>query len=939
MKRLLFCILGLSVSLLLLAQKKPLEHADYDHWKSLSGASITADGNWVSYTINPLQGDGFLYLYDAKSGSLDSLERGTRARFSHSDDLLVFMVEPTYNETRQAKKEKKKKDQMPKSDLGIWKLGDDQPLLIEQVKSFQLADKGDAWVAYLMEKEEPKKKEKAEEGEAEADKEKKAEKPKVKQKGTKLVVTNPIEGKEYTYEDVTEYTFSENGEWLAILQTVTDTAKTDHLTLRLFSTSDEKDHIAFEGEGKAAGLTLSKTGANMAFMHTSDTGDVQIYDLYAGKTAEGLARVMVNEKTAGMPESWSVSENGNLRFSDSENRLFFGTAPAPHAEPEDTLLADEKYRLDIWSWHDKMLQPQQKVQLNRLKNRNYMAVYHMKDGKMVQLADEEMSGISLLKTGDHNLAVGTSNEPYMMLSSWDATSYADVYFVDVLTGKREMLMEKQGNAYARLSPDGKYLVYWNIEDRCFYAMDTKTRKTLNLTKQIPYAMHNELHDSPSEPRPYGNVGWLEGEEALLLKDRYDIWKVDLSGEEAAVNLTAGYGRDKHISFDYIKLDRDADYIGKKEVMLLRAFNEQTKASGFYRKDVRRAGNPEKIRMADASQRFYGKAEEADVYMWSEGTYVQYPELRISDENFANAEIISVTNPQQKDYIWGTTELVEWESFDHETLQGILYKPENFDPSKKYPMVVYFYERSSDGLHGYIAPRPSASTINRTYAVSNGYLVFVPDIPYTIGYPGRSCYNAVVSGTQSLLERYDYIDETKLGLDGQSWGGYQIAYLVTRTDMFACAFSGAPVSNMTSAYGGIRWGSGMSRMFQYEQTQSRIGGTLWEKPFHYIENSPIFFMPDINTPLLIMHNDNDGAVPWYQGIEYFVSLRRLGKPAWLLSYNDEEHNLRRTPNRKDLSVRKMQFFDHYLMDKPMPYWMKKGISQLEKGKKDGYELMK
>ena len=280
------------------------------------------------------------------------------------------------------------------------------------------------------------------------------------------------------------------------------------------------------------------------------------------------------------------------------------------------------------------------------------------------------------------------------------------------------------------------------------------------------------------------------------------------------------------------------------------------------------------------------------------------------------------------------------SFDGQKLQGLLYKPENFDPSKKYPMIAYFYERSSDGLHNYSAPAPSASTINRTYAVSNGYLIFVPDIPYVIGYPGQSAYNAVVSGTYALLDQFDFIDPERLGLDGQSWGGYQIAYLITQTDLFTCAFAGAPVSNMTSAYGGIRWGSGMSRMFQYEETQSRIGGTLWEKPLNYIENSPVFYAPKVNTPVMIMHNDADGAVPWYQGIEFFVALRRLGKPAWMVSYNDEDHNLTKRPNRKDLSVRKMQFFDHYLMGAPMPYWMDKGITQIEKAKGvSGYELMK
>ncbi|MGD8276865.1 MAG: prolyl oligopeptidase family serine peptidase, partial [Gemmatimonadota bacterium] len=275
--------------------------------------------------------------------------------------------------------------------------------------------------------------------------------------------------------------------------------------------------------------------------------------------------------------------------------------------------------------------------------------------------------------------------------------------------------------------------------------------------------------------------------------------------------------------------------------------------------------------------------------------------------------------------------------DSEPLQGILYKPENFDPTQKYPMMVYFYERSSDGLHSYIPPAPGSSSINRSFYVSRGYLLFVPDIPYQIGYPGESAVEAVVPGVLSLIEK-GFVDEDHIGVQGHSWGGYQIAYMVTKTNIFAAAEAGAPVSNMISAYGGIRWGSGMSRMFQYEHTQSRIGGTLWEAPIHYIENSPIFWADKVETPLLMMHNDEDGAVPWYQGIEYFVALRRLHKPAWLFNYNGEDHGLRKAQNRKDWTIRLQQFFDHYLKGAPEPVWLAEGVPAILKGKTLGLELV-
>ena len=295
----------------------------------------------------------------------------------------------------------------------------------------------------------------------------------------------------------------------------------------------------------------------------------------------------------------------------------------------------------------------------------------------------------------------------------------------------------------------------------------------------------------------------------------------------------------------------------------------------------------------------------------------------------------IANPQMSKYLWGSVESVTWTSADNIPLEGLLYKPEGFDPKKKYPMMVYFYEKNSQNIHQHIAPAPIRSSINYSMYTSNGYLVFVPDIVYKIGFPGESAMNCIMPGVTSLIAK-GFVDDKRIGIQGHSWGGYQIAYMVTRTNLFRAAEAGAPVVNMISAYGGIRWESGLSRMFQYERTQSRIGGTLWEKPMHYIENSPIFFADKVQTPLLMMHNDGDGAVPWYQGIEYYMALRRLDKPVWMLNYNGQGHGLTQRHHRTDFAKRMMQFFDHYLKDAPMPDWMKKGVPAIEKGINQGID---
>lgn len=932
-------LLWLLVPAYLSAQKYPLDSSVYDGWKSLSSPIVSDDGKWVTYSINPQQGDGWLYIYNVASGQKDSVARGSKATFSFEQKYLVYQLIPAYNETRQAKKKKLTEDKMPKNNLEIRILSNNEVTKVLRVKSFAIAEKNSYWMAYLMEKKAEEKKSGKIAGDttkiAEPASAKKSKMPEAK--GTELVIFNPVLKKEYKYPDVTEYVVARDGKTISFLQNISDTTKIENFKVNVFDNQKENSRMIFEGKGSVKKLSSDKIGNNISFIYSTDTSKVKVYDLWLSKNLEDAKKV-IDMTNSSMPSGWSVSENANITFSDDGTRLFFGTAKKPVKEPIDTLLEEEKYKLDIWSWDDNVLQPMQKKQIDQDRKRTWMAVYHLDRGVMYQLADTNIQTVRTFQKGNNTLALGSSDKKYLKSSSWDGGSSSDYYLVNVETGGKTLIIEKCPTR-ATLSPSCKYLLYWDNEEKAWISVPVTGEPKKNLTSSIKVPLYDELNDVPDDPSPHGIAGWLDDEKHVLVYDRCDIWSLDLNGIESPVNISNNFGRNNNLRLRYNKLDPEAEFINRKELMSLSAFNYENKESGFYSLKQGKAIDPVKLIMAKAS--FPGdllKAKNADLVIWQKGTFTTSPELYLSNMNFGEEKKISVTNPQQSKYNWGNAELVEWMSFDRQKLQGILYKPENFDPAKKYPMIVYFYERSSDGLYSYMPPAPSASIINRTFAVSNGYLVFVPDIPYVIGYPGQSCYNAVVSGTYALLDRFNFIDKNKLALDGQSWGGYQIAYLVTQTDLFACAYAGAAVVDMVSAYGGIRWGTGMSREFQYEKTQSRIGGTLWDNPLQFIENSPIFWVPKINTPLLLMHNDADGAVPWYQGIEFITALRRLNKPAWLLSYNDEDHNLVKRPNRKDISIRKMQFFDHYLKGAPMPYWMKNGISQLEKGKIDGYNIV-
>ena len=323
------------------------------------------------------------------------------------------------------------------------------------------------------------------------------------------------------------------------------------------------------------------------------------------------------------------------------------------------------------------------------------------------------------------------------------------------------------------------------------------------------------------------------------------------------------------------------------------------------------------------------AKFADVLLVTRQTFYDFPDLYVNRSDFKAMLRISDANPQKEHLLWGKAELVHYRNIEGVPLTGVLVKPENFDPKKKYPLMVYIYERLSQHMNHFVDPKPGTS-INPSYYASNGYMVFMPDIAYTVGYPGQSALGCVLPGINAVVDQGG-VNEAAIGIQGHSWGGYQIAYMITQTKRFKAAAAGAPVSNMTSAYGGIRWGSGLPRQFQYEKTQSRIGGSLWEFPMRFVENSPVFMADRVKTPLLMLHNDQDDAVPWYQGIEYFLALRRLGKECYLLNYNGEPHNLARKANARDFAVRMSQFFDHHLKGKPAPDWMVKGVPFVDREK--------
>ena len=324
---------------------------------------------------------------------------------------------------------------------------------------------------------------------------------------------------------------------------------------------------------------------------------------------------------------------------------------------------------------------------------------------------------------------------------------------------------------------------------------------LTASADVPHPVWNELDDHPHDPPPYGSAGWTADDGAFLFYDRFDVWRFEPESGRT-INLTAGAGRESQTRFRYARTEPELDHIPEGEA-LWQAFHDQSKQGGLYQGRTDREASPAEVVMADKSFRLRGKAKDADRWLLTREDFREFPDLWVTDRGITDMQRVSDANPQQADYRWGSAELVEWTSNDGVELQGMLFKPDGFDPAEKYPLLVYFYERMSDGLHTWRTPRPGSSSVSVPFYVSRGYVMFIPDIPYEIGYPGESALDAVVPGVLDLLDE-GFVDRDRIGVQGHSWGGYQIAYMITKTDLFAAAEAGAPVSNMTSAYGGIRW---------------------------------------------------------------------------------------------------------------------------------------
>lgn len=899
--------------------KRAFTAADFDPWRAITSATLSNDGSWLTYACMPQEGDGDLMLRELATGHEQRVpvgalppvpvtgseadperappRRTVRPVFSFDGRFVIANTFPNRSDTLLARRAGKSGSALPPEGIVIIPLPDGATTHLSGVKSFQLPARGDSWLAYLR-------------------------------ASGELVLRNLANATERSFANVTDYSLARDGRTLVFTADSADAAQNGVFAITPGDPAAPRALAA--GAGRYTKFTWNRAQTQAVFLSSRDVPAASAPRLaaYFWKRGDTPAIRILAADAPGIPAGWMLSGDTSPTFSADGTKLHLATAPIPPVpDPRVTdQLDEETVRADLWRWNDDFIQPLQKVRADQDRRRSYVGELDLATGRFRQLADPTLQ--TLLFNNDGSAAVGFDDRPYRRRIDYDGF-YHDLYLVDASTGKRTLvvreLAEKSGASW---SPDNRWLAYF--AERQWFAIDRRDASVRNLSGSLPFPVHQERHDLPEMPGAYGTAGWTRDGQSLLIYDRYDLWQVFPDGRPPR-SLTGGYGRRNRIELRLQSLEvaepGDADRgIDISQPLVFRGEEESTRDTGFFRFATIGA-EPERLLWANKDYRFVGRASASDTVLLTASRFDEFPDLLLTDSLFRSPHKVSNGGAQLEPFLWGSAELMPYHGPDGQELTAMLCKPANFDPSRKYPMIVYIYERLSPIVNRFMAPAPTA-VIDPAFYTSNGYLVLMPDIVYVTGHPGPSAYRCVMAAVDAAVAK-GFVDEDALGLEGHSWGGYETCYILTQTNRFRAAEAGAIVGNMTSASAAVGASSGRSRQFKYEKNQSRIGATLQEAPQLYIENSPVFLADRVRTPLLILHNDHDDIVPWPQAVEFFLALRRHGREAYLFNYNDELHGLRRRADQQDFARRMHQFFDHFLKGAPAPAWMTDGIPYLDR----------
>lgn len=926
------------------AAKKALSFADATKWRAIRGAAISPDGNWIVHRVGAQEGDSEVILRNTKTDKEIKFSGGggplpTPLEFTADSKWFATVVSPAPSRGLSF-------GPRPVVKVVLVNLGTGDKTELEGYRSFSF--NRDASTHVVLRKAPT---------EAPATPTGPASPPTGPSApaapaatGVDIVIRELATGNELTLGNVGTASFNKKGNLLALtidsagqigngvqvrdLKTgalvALDSAKATYQSLNWHESADAFVVLRGVDEKGVEGKVYTILGF-------TDVGTTNTKTVFDAKT------------DAAFPKGEGISGNRGVSWSDDLSMISFGIAEqkapveakkeaaepkkeGPPAGPRPTTgpgAGSARPDMVIWHWKDDRLQPQQQVQAAIDRTISSLCVFRVKEKKFIRVGQVGARATTL--TGKQKYGITFDSKPYDLMADLDGKRFQDVYVVDLTNGERKKALTKVRWFFGS-SPTGTHALYY--DDGKFHTLDLATLKSTTISTKAGTSFIDTEDDHNIDRPPTRPLGWSVDGKFVLLSDNWDIWQLAVNGE-SAVNLTVD-GKSKGIRYrDRVVFDIEEKGIDLSKPMVVAMMEERTKKSGYVQIAPKKPG-AEVLLADDASISRLTKAKSADIYSYTRETTKDPQDLYVVDGTFKNAKKVSTVNPQQSGYLWSAgARLVDYVGVGGQKLQGALYLPADYQPGKKYPTIVYIYEQLSDELHRYVPP--STGGFNRSIYTSNGYAVFTPDIKYQLNDPGISSVKCVLPALDAAIAT-GIVDGDRIGLQGHSWGGYQTAFLITQTDRFKAAVAGAALTDLVSMYSSVYWNAGIANQQIFESSQGRFTGGYWEQQEAYIRNSPVYHATKVKTPLLLLHNDKDGAVDFTQGIEYFNTLRRLQKPVVMLQYKGENHGLVKPENRRDYSVRMKEFFDHHLMGKAAPDWWTTGVPHLKlddhlKGRKE------
>ena len=645
-----------------------------------------------------------------------------------------------------------------------------------------------------------------------------------------------------------------------------------------------------EEPAQLRGFSWSPDGGRLAYFAVEDGAyRLRIFDAGTGRT-QAVALRTDREIASSSPLVWSP-DGANVLIALRPEGWAAEARAAFVALTEAPVIVQDS-RNDFLAWD----------RVRNIAARQITALVSLDDGGgsgsygsvREVLAGETPSGLGFSADGSY-VTYSTATRTKTTYTRRDGTEYA-LFRLDLADGGEPELLRDTGEERMAVTWSDARDAFAYSEDGSVFVRRLDADEAVDVTAGHRGPEPGPDPDADSTRIRFSVQRWSPDGDALLLASQEAWHLLDLSSGKADANDLR----------TLLELEPDDDTRPRRQIQgwsddgrhIHFSFSARDQwQRGLKRLDVA-SGDIETLTLDANLYRSWNVSDDGGtiVYAMSDGDHPD--EIHAARGDLSAARQLTASNPQLDGVALTRSELVEYLDVDGNTLYGILYYPANYEPGRKYPLVAEIYEQFFD----------NGFNENMNLITAQGWFGFRPSVRFEEGFPGEAWFKAVPNAINKIIER-GLVDPDRVGVYGQSYGGYATNLLITQTDRFAAAANVSGKVNIISFLGD----SPKITTRNYaaaEVGQDRIGATLWEQPHKYIEHSAVMFADRIETPLLMLSGEGDWNVPATNQREMYYALRRLGKEVVWVHYTAGGHGAGRASTAADFVDHWQRMFDWF-----------------------------